>query len=889
MNRSILCKISVFLLILVVGCSPFPDQHWSGGLPDYTPAVVVTKSTSNFNDILYSEYMEFLDATTPSQRSVILEMVHQAPAGDFNVKAIALFPHSADQWMPVWIAEADKGLISAASKHFSKPFTESSYQFNKAVIHKLFMQNETILYGVQLRRWLYVSESSFAIEEIVRAYGGRIPSLEIDPARATEESFIVNGGHIDRFVAQETAVRYRPLLSGAFRGAGIAYLEVSKPGGNSVETPLFTFDGSMSLAARENRSSLVRALSTQNHGNILDRYISQDAALAVLMNGRTETSLPQNATSQLDSDVWFTQNPDIFTQMARALGDNFAYSAFASSGFLSVGEYAFLRLLEDRAAFVRGLQALAERDDVTQDGESYFIQSAYLSSAISNNMSNFDAFYLRVIGDAIVITQRPGLAQKLASDRSRRRVLYFNENYLKVRQSFPDQISGFVFSQSEELTKYVQSLLNPVHNVDVVTDRFDLAAMAFRLSSDGQSLNWSTNTYQVQRTTQPFEERWLVSLDGTELSGPPVLANIGGSPRDEVIAATQGGLVVGLAADGTQVFRVRTGTDTPTGPPIVYDWYANNQMAIIIGAGNKIYAWNNTGSPLPNFPIVLSEPLSAPIRVVDVTRNGLPEIIAATVDRRIHVLDQRGNNINGWPQSVNASIRSIPIVETLDGRRSVFAYAENVIFGWDPNGNVRPGFPVFSNAPLRGDIFMHRNHIIAGSADGNIVAIGRGDYFSDEYGLIVSPPSLSDTDAKIQAVQIANSPVVVRPFVTPHSITLPDESTVNEPLLFATADNGSIYAIAVSGALRFTQSLGQPSMSNHPPMVVDLNRNSQDEIIGLAGFGRLYAWSLQSGERFLALPTTALKHPITGDINGNGRNELIAGSQEGIRAWTINR
>ena len=55
-----------------------------------------------------------------------------------------------------------------------------------------------------------------------------------------------------------------------------------------------------------------------------------------------------------------------------------------------------------------------------------------------------------------------------------------------------------------------------------------------------------------------------------------------------------------------------------------------------------------------NFPIELSEPLSAPVRIADVTRNGLPEIIAATRDRMIHVLDQRGNNITGWPQSVNS-------------------------------------------------------------------------------------------------------------------------------------------------------------------------------------------------------------------------------------------
>ena len=58
----------------------------------------------------------------------------------------------------------------------------------------------------------------------------------------------------------------------------------------------------------------------------------------------------------------------------------------------------------------------------------------------------------------------------------------------------------------------------------------------------------------------------------------------------KIVAATNGGLVVALAADGTQLFRVNTNADVPVGAPAAYDWYANNQQVILQGAGNKIYA-----------------------------------------------------------------------------------------------------------------------------------------------------------------------------------------------------------------------------------------------------------------------------------------------------------
>src|SRR5690606_27915806 len=142
-------------------------------------------------------------------------------------------------------------------------------------------------------------------------------------------------------------------------------------------------------------------------------------------------------------------------------------------------------------------------------------------------------------------------------DRERRRTLFYTEEYLDIRKTYPEQLSGFVYTNSEGLSRFVQSLLNIKNSAELIFDNFDLLSMGFERSNN--TVNWITKTYSVEQVARPYDDRWLIELDGSELSGYPTLADIGGSSRDEILAATKGGTVIAIAADGTQVFRVRTG------------------------------------------------------------------------------------------------------------------------------------------------------------------------------------------------------------------------------------------------------------------------------------------------------------------------------------------
>lgn len=381
---------------------------------------------------------------------------------------------------------------------------------------------------------------------------------------------------------------------------------------------------------------------------------------------------------------------------------------------------------------------------------------------------------------------------------------------------------------------------------------------------------------------QPYQEKWLFPTGGANLSGKPVLADIGGSSRDEVVFATQDGNVYALAADGTVVLELDTGNDTPVGSPVVYDWYSTNQNVILIAAGDKIYGWDDTGSQLPQFPFDLGEQISSPLAVADIDRDGLPEAVVGTANRRLHAVDGRGNNLSGWPLTTNSVISTQPVIDYFQGSYSVLAFSENAIHAWFPDGVPRNGFPKFVNASLSGSPMLLDGNILGGAADGYLYSIGNNKMFADSLNIY----SNSQEESSIEAVYVSNSALTGTPSV--HNLRISTESeTYSGSMLLTMGANGSVFVLNKNGQLRFTKSMGQPAAGEFSPYAIDINNDNREEIIALANFGRLYAWETSNSERIYSLPTTGMDHPIIENIDGDRYVELIAHTREGLRCWTI--
>ena len=106
-------------------------------------------------------------------------------------------------------------------------------------------------------------------------------------------------------------------------------------------------------------------------------------------------------------------------------------------------------------------------------------------------------------------------------------------------------------------------------------------------------------------------------------------------------------------------------------------------------------------------------------------------------------------------------------------------------------------------------------------------------------------------------------------------------------MILTQSSDGGIYVLNTKGELRFTISMGQPSSNNAGILLADIQKDKKPEVLATAGFGRLYAWELYSGNRYFDLPTYAIDYPILADIDFDGFPELIAQTRGGLRCWTL--
>jgi len=866
------------LLLLSLSCNRLPEKPWINAVPGRTTAVIIPPAQRSISNILEAEYIPFLEDITSSAIQLVSQ-VDSYPNVDLTLKAVALYPGASDQLQPIWYVEAPVKFTDKLKVSFYRDFSQNEYRFHDQTVHKLHIEDR-ILFAVQLHSILLLSESSLGIEDAIRAYLGKSSSLQLSPEQLNPSVLILNTPSLDHWFEQVVKVGYRPGLVDLFRGTGPSMLKVTTVNGEDEQSNDLIFNGEIPLTG-EPTSEMIAAISSENAPVTLDRYISSNAAAFSIFRLPPRLAPPSSIPDSTRLDSLLMADKVRYANLAETLDTEFALVLYAESGFLSVGEHLFIRKLKDRNAFVNGIRRLVGDGYIETRDNSYFVRSKVISRMIGSEISGFSDFYLDITGDAVVISKRKGLAELIASDRSRRRVIYYESDYLDARQQFPDQPSGLIVARNE-LYDFIAPFLDPDHNISAFTSKFDMLTVTLQLDESQNQLAFNLRTYSEEKSDLPYQEKWLFPISRGGLTGDPVLEDIRGSSRDEIIFATSDGRIYVLATDGTIVMQTEEIEETPVGSPVIYDWYGTNQKVILVGAGNKIYGWNDTGEVLPRFPFELPEKISAPITISDLDRNGLPEVIAATADRKIHVLNGRGNNIPGWPVTTNAMVRTRPLVDYFQGARSLVAYSENAVHAWSPDGRPRPDFPTFINATLAGHPVIYNDNLLAGAADGYLYSIGRRKLFADSLNIY---SNLSDS-LNYEAVYVSNSPLTGSPSV--NNLTVQnEEQTFREPMILTMSNNGSVFLLNENGQLRFTQNMGQPGARKFSPFVVDIDQNGTQEIVALAGFGRLYAWQVTDGERLYSLPTSGMQYPIVADIDQDGENELIAQTQEGLRCWTI--
>ncbi|WP_083750003.1 FG-GAP repeat domain-containing protein [Rhodohalobacter halophilus] len=848
-------------------------NHWTELVPGDTPFVLVPEQNTAIFDLLEAQYTPLLDDMTPSAIQLINYVDEEAP-GETSIQAVLFYPDMANDWQPVWISNAPSNLFGRLTAKHQKRFEQNRYLFNGYTIEKLFL-DDRVLFVITLGDYFIFSESSLGIENMIRTLTGEDNPINLLPEEAAAGSFIVNTVSLESWVKQVAQVTYRPHLANMFTGGSPLVFRMDS---TNAETESWRMSAAMNLG--ENRSPLLRSISSEERGFTLDRYIPVNSAAFSIQRLQPRSVPPEEYTPETDTDRFIEQNLSVWQDIAAELDSEFAFATFAESGAESTSEYLYLRKISSASTIRSALNELVQEDLIIRDGNTYSIQSSWLARLFGSELNPMIDFYVTVYDEVAAIASRKGLVESIGGDANRRRVMYYDDDFMEIKETISESVSSIFYMNARAFDTYIQPWLYPQNYLSTLLSPLDQLVITTELESPDR-LTVQIHSFERESIDQPYRERWIFPLGGAEITGPSVLADITGSSRNEVIFSTNRGNVFALAADGTTVLEASTGDDTPIGAPVVYDWYGNNQNVILQAAGNKVYAWNNSGALLPNFPISLDENITTPLTVEDITRNGVAELVVGTNDRNLHILNSRGRALNGWPQSTNATIDEPPFIGTYEGERSIFTYSENTLHAWSINGERRNGFPVFLPAQIYGAPSKFKEHIVGAGYDGSLYAIGTNALFADSLSVTHASDSLF-----VQSIQISNTTLNATP--SSHNLMLRvDDELVRDDFVLIQSSNGSLFLYDDTGRLVVTQTMGQPSSNSFAPLISDIDRDQRMDLVALASFGRLYAWDVVSGARILDLPTTGMNHPIIQDVTGDGNIEIIAQTRDGLRSWTI--
>lgn len=871
----------LFTAILFAGCGGQKNIDWKDVIPHETLLVIVPEENTTMDEALNLPVLPVLDNITSSTIQLIGEIDERLTSRS-HLKAILLYPDSSVDLQPVWITTLPENgsFISGIKEKYQRPFVQNNYEFSGYTIEKLFTSSK-ILYAVQLQNYLLLSESSLGLENSLRALSDTSNRFQFSESEIRANSIIVNIPELDTWAQQLAKVEFRPFLINAFEGSSPVRFNYTTDGDGGWAWQL---NGDFKIESDE--KPLILSLSGIAREPLLDRFIPANAAAFFIYRFPSrKIPYPEEQTvstpNQLDSHL--TQNSDIWKNLAESLGDEIAFTAFAESGALSTSEFLFLREVINRNRLVTTLNTLAADELITKDESTYFIQSEQAGLLFAGEMSPLQNFYLTIVNDdAIALARRKGLAESVEADVSRRRVMFYEDQYMDLRSDQPEEISSILYVDASRFGPYIAPWLKPQNHLDALLAGFDVLSATTSRINEESPVEIVLSAYQLETFDQPYREQWVFPIGGADLTGEPVFANMSGSSREEIIFATETGSIYVLAADGTIVMQASTESDKPVGSPVIFDWYGNNQNVVMAAAGDKIYAWNDTGIPLPNFPVNLGEEIITPLQVMDVTRNGVAEMIVATADRRLNILNSRGEAINGWPRTTNTPLTSPPLIERFINEMTVFAVSENILHAWSINGQPKNGFPIFFDSSLLKSPSMHEDHLYLSGSNGNLYALGMETVFADSLSETVQSDSIVVQSLKVSNSELNNTPAIYRPLMKDDN-----DEFYREDLLLLQSSNGSLFLYNLKGELRFTKTLGQPSDDDYEPVITDINKDQRLNLVALAGFGRLYAWDLLSGERIFDLPTSGMSYPVVFDLTGDGNNEIIANTRNGLRAWTI--
>jgi hypothetical protein len=182
--------------------------------------LIVPEENNTLSQMLDAPYMPMFDDISPAAIQLVSNLQDESEV-PINVEALLLYPDTSNEWQPVWITRTVDGLKDQLTSLFQREFEQNRYDFHRYTVEKLFL-SDRVIFIIEAGEWTVFSESSLAIENIIRTISSRNSPVQLSTDQVAPGSIVFNISSLDGWVKQLAQVAYRPYLTGMFKGASPA-------------------------------------------------------------------------------------------------------------------------------------------------------------------------------------------------------------------------------------------------------------------------------------------------------------------------------------------------------------------------------------------------------------------------------------------------------------------------------------------------------------------------------------------------------------------------------------------------------------------------------------------------------------------------------------------